>query len=267
MPLAKYKNQADVPEALKAYFVLRNGEYVFDHEQFDGLEQLVAGGLRSNRDDWQTQAMTAKEALKAFDGVKPDQIKTLSSYAELGDAKTVKARLAEGETATKELAQLKRREALRAAAAACGTSPDALIYGMESANVPHGVYAKEVQVEGADKKPVNVKQLYVKGQKPGATAGTFVEFDTPLKDFAAESQMPAFLVDQMLAPQNANQGNQGQQSANTGLKLPVIKGSSDTGNGGGSTSAKHGVDVSGMIAGFQRDRGYAAPVTAEAEKK
>lgn len=113
----------EVPEAQRGLYIGREGKFYLDVDS-ESAEEAFAGGLKRNRDELREEAKKAKDKLKSYDGIDPEEYKRLKDAAAEaerkkataeGDFKALEKQLVErhgNELAAKDKQIEKRQKAL-----------------------------------------------------------------------------------------------------------------------------------------------------------
>lgn len=210
---AKYGAEADIPDDVKAFYKLIKGEWVFDWEEFEGLDAVTNPSLAANRDtileekkNMATAKKAAEDRVSELEGEvnklkKPgtvimtaDDQKVLDNYKELGTVDDIKAKLENEATLTTKLSVVETKDELRSLAKQLKLNEDALIDFKLNSERGKDVKLRvgKKKVKDKDNKEVEHDALMV--VVTDSVNGKDKETEKDFNDYAKEKNYPAYLV-------------------------------------------------------------------------
>jgi hypothetical protein len=211
---AKYGAESDIPADVKAFYVLKDGEWVFNGTEFEGLDALLNPGLAGNRDAFKAEKLVEKTradlAEKERDRLqgelnkasKPGTVfmdseekKTLDDYKALGTPKDIKEKLDNEKIASEKLGLLSQSDELRLLAKDTGLNEDALLdFKLNSERGKHVVLGSEKR-KIKDEKTGKEEEKLVAVVKITNNVNGKEQVETKLfNEYAKENHYPEYLT-------------------------------------------------------------------------
>lgn len=215
---AIYDAESDVPAELKQYYHLKDGKWVFNFAEFDGLAELSNPALNATKEDILQNKKDAEAARDDYKKKWEDTVKELNQlkkpdtiiitktdneafeeYKKLGTVKDLSTKLQSGKSAEEKLKLFEDEKNIRILAKQVEVDPDALVDF--KLNTVHG---KDVVLEKEKRKVKNLR-----GKEEEKEVLVVVHTDevngekkqrTELfSDYAKEKALPKYLVDGIFA--------------------------------------------------------------------
>jgi cytochrome c2 len=219
----RYASKDLIPKGLEEFYVEKNGAWVLDHENFDGLETLVADGLTRNRDALKVEKTTAqakaeeaeqkarqlqeeidklrKPGSKIFDKTEAEEF---DAYRALGPVKDLDKKIKAGEEAAGELTKTKTQAERAKLAKQLGWDEEALQDFLDSPRASGiELTVKEVKTKDKKNQEVMTYKPIVKRtvKKDGKDYLDEVDFDK----FSAETEIPKYILNGLLQKSETNE--------------------------------------------------------------
>lgn len=262
---AKYSAESEVPVDVKAFYVLQDGEWVFNGADFEGLDALLNPGLAANRDTIKSEKLTAVAerdvAVKERDAAqaelskasKPGTIfmsaedkKALDDYKALGTLKDVTDKLANEQVVSEKLNLFSTEKEVRQLAKDLGLNEDALVdFKLNSERGKNVVIVAET-IKVKDEKGKEVERRIPVVQITDNVNGKDKVTTKSFADFAKENHFPEYLVTAIF---NAPAVVEEKSKTKTFVAPPsLVQKSSGNGDDTGKT------DVKKTVARFNEER-------------
>lgn len=210
---AKYSAESDIPADVKAFYVLKDGEWVFNGTDFEGLDALLNPGLAANRDALKVEKDTVKNerdaAVKERDTAVADLAKaskpgtifmdaaeksTLDEYKALGTPKDIKEKLDNEKVASEKLGLLGQEGDIRNLAKATGLNEDALVDFKLNSERGKTLTLGSVKKKVKNEKGVEEEKLVPVIKITDNVNGKEVVTDKDFFEYAKENNFPEYLV-------------------------------------------------------------------------
>lgn len=215
--MAKFKNvydaESDIPAEVKPFYILKDGKWVFNGDEFEGLAEQLNPGLASNketilaekktaetqRDVFKSRAEAAEAKVKELDkpgtvAISEAENKDFQSYKALGAVKDLAEKVKKGDEAVEKVQSYESEKGLRLLAKDVGVDADALVDF--KLNTVHG---KDVEL-GKEKKKIKLS----KNREEERWVLTVVKTDTvngeekksnvDFEKYATDNHLPGYIV-------------------------------------------------------------------------
>lgn len=261
---AKYSAESEIPADVKTFYVLQDGEWVFNGSKFEGLDALLNPGLAANRDSLKAEKQTVvaerdavvkeRDQLQATVNklqkpgtifMSADEQKTLDGYKALGTLEDVKKKLENEKIVSEKLNLFSTEKEIRQIAKRLGLNEDALVdFKLNSERGKDVVLAVET-IKQKDAKGVEVEKEIPVVQITDIVNGVEKISTKPFATYAKEKGFPEYLVTAIFNGEKANEDH--GKPKNSFFAPPSLKTKAAN-----DDSAK--VDVSKVVSRFNQGR-------------
>lgn len=210
---ARYSAESDIPDDVKAFYVMKDGEWVFNGAEFEGLDALLNPGLAANRDalkvEKQNEHTARKQAEQERDDAnnlltkasKPGTVhmdvaeqKLLDEYKVLGPIKDIKEKLDNEKIVSDKLTLLSTEKEVRQMAKDLGLNEDALVDFKLNSERGRNVILAAVKKKVKNAKGIEEEKLIPVVQITNNIDGKDKVTEKDFSEFAKENHYPEYLM-------------------------------------------------------------------------
>ena len=233
---AKYDAESDVPDEVKPFYKVKDGKWIFEGGEFDGLAELLNPGLATNKEailQEKRTAVEAKELAEAAVTRLEAEVKTLkkpgtvaisdsdfadyNSYKELGPVKDIKTKLDNEQVLTQQVATISSKEEIRTLAKKLNLNEDALIDLKLNQERGKGLEFAAVKFKTKDDKGTEVEEEDLAIVITQTVDGKEKKKETRFSEYAKSNNYPDYIVDAIY--KNGN-GKEEETTKKSPFKMP-----------------------------------------------
>ncbi|MGB4825061.1 MAG: hypothetical protein WBP82_09185 [Leuconostoc mesenteroides] len=233
---AIYDAESDVPAEVKAFYKLKDGKWVFDGADFDGLAGLLNPGLEANRSDIHDQLTAQKTKVTTLTTQLSDaqkKVKDLEKhgtvaiteaekadfdkYKSFGAVKDIEEKLQSGNEAIEKVSKFETEKEIRELAKVTAVNADALVdfklYNERGRDIE--LSKEKKKVKKGNKEEERWVLVVVKTDKVN---GEDKKTNTSFSEFVTEKSFPDYLVKGIL--QEEVKSDKTDRDKRTSFRLP-----------------------------------------------